>query len=166
MRELGRFLKYSWAVIAICIITISLLVGVTIHAKNNAAKRSHHLAMTSAVIDLQTKATTSEGTATVIKLDEEQFKQLTTLDEQLKTAQQTLDATVQASLQGNIDGQSALEAQSRMKVAYLNLEVIKWQRLAWEQAIKMRLLCKECESANVDLATRSLVQRPVPVAKK
>lgn len=98
-----------------------------------------------------------------IALSGEEVKQGEALEAAIKQAEQYLQATLVASVQGSFEAQTALEAIGRIRQAYTSLENLRLQKAGWEK--DMRLLhCAEC---SVDLAAKALKRPPKPeIAKR
>lgn len=96
------------------------------------------------------------------KLTDEQVREGEKLEGQVIALQQSLDQTIAAGLQANVDAQSALIAQSQLKISFLNRELAKIQKQLWELKTITNELCKECGQVVVDLKAKQLRRPPDP----
>ena len=104
--------------------------------------------------------------AKVWRLTEEQVKEGEKFEGQVIALQQSLDQTISAGLQANVDAQSALIAQSQLKIVFLNRELAKMQKQYWELKTVADALCKECAEMAVDLKAKQLRRQPKPKAAR
>lgn len=104
--------------------------------------------------------------AKVWKLSDEQIKEGEKLEGQAIAMEQVLQQTINAGLQANVDAQSALIAQSQLKIAFLNRELAKLQKAYWELKTVQEHACKDCAELAVDLKVKQLRRQPKPEAVK
>lgn len=98
-----------------------------------------------------------------VRIEDEDVRAGQQADVAVKNAQDVLNATLSASIQGSFDAQSALEAIGRIRVAYLALENAKLAKTVWEANLRADKNCAKCA---VDLALKVLRRPPKQVVKR